>query len=100
MKTYELEYYDRKTNYYGIGTFYVVGDKHLKKGDIIIVPREGIIDGDVKRNNGKAGHCEGRVNHPAYLKPLLLEVRSQNETHIITNGNGSWARDICLIEKE
>lgn len=100
MKTYELEYYNRSTKYCGIGTFHVVDNKVLNKGDNFIVPAEGVIKGDDKRQNGRAGCCEGRTNHSSYLKPILLTVKGQTDTHIISETYGSWARDICLVENE
>lgn len=103
-KEFTLEYYSRKRNYHGVGTFHVLGDEEIKPGDEFIVPHHDVVYPEFKNNNrgnGIAGCCEGREKHPAYLKPLVLVCKSSNETHIHTEGGyGSWIRDRILIENK
>lgn len=92
LKLETIEYYDRKNDYHGIGTFIRINDNNIKKGQTFIVPPSNIPQ--VKY----IGCLEGRSSHPAYLKPLLLVCMGTTDTHIISEGYGSFIRDICFME--
>jgi hypothetical protein len=101
-KEHTLEYYCRKRNYHGIGTFHQLNDEEIKPGDEFIVPHHDVIYPNFKdnRGNGIAGCCEGREKHPAYLKPLVLVCKSVTDNHVISFGYGAWIKDRVLIENK
>jgi len=87
-----IEYYDRENDYHGIGTFHLLDTENIEPGDKFIVPNIG----DFKR-----GCLEGRVNHPAYMKPILLTCKNSNDTHInVLGGGGSWAKWVSYVENK
>lgn len=99
MKTEEIEYYSRANNYHGIGSFVQLNDLPIKKGDKFIVPAAALLNGKstADRKNW-LGCSEGRVNHSAYMKPLLLECKGVIGEHIVSVGYGAWRKDLCYIE--
>jgi hypothetical protein len=100
MQTFEIEYYDRENNYHGIGTFHCLNDLPIKKGDKFIVPSADLLEGTSTSNRKNwVGCCEGRNNHPAYLKPILLSCKGISDHHIITS-NGSFRKDLVYVESE
>lgn len=86
----EIEYYCRDNNYHGIGTFHQLDDKPIKKGTKFIVPS----------NEKFVGCCEGRENHAAFKKPLLLICKGSSLNHVISEGHGSYRRDLVFVEND
>jgi hypothetical protein len=103
MEEFVLEYYSRKLDYHGIGTFHRLGNEFIKPGDNFIVPSADLLNGTSHANSFSfAGCCEGREYLPlAYKKPLLLTCKGCSETHIISEGGyGAWHKDVCYIENK
>ena len=103
-KEWEIEYYNRKTGYHGIGTFHQLDDEEISVGDWFIVPHIDVVYPNLpkgNRGNGISGSCEGRQNHPAYLKPIVLICKSVTKDHVIADGGyGAWSKDRCLVENK
>lgn len=97
-----LEYYSRELDYHGIGTFHQLNNEPIQRGDKFIVPRASLLCG--KSTSGRqdwVGCSEGRENHPAFLKPLLLICKGTSANHVTTtNGSGAYRKDLCYIEKQ
>ena len=96
-----IEYYDRELDQILLGTFVRLCDLPIGKGQLFLVPKPS--DDDVRPTNGRAGHCEGRFPHKAYLLPVAMTCRAISNTHISYEkeggGNGgAWIKDACWIE--
>lgn len=85
MELIEIEYFDRVTKTVNVGTFISCQLVNMKKG------MKYIAIGD---------RCpkEGRADSPGYMLPLLLKYKSQNGIHIISEGHGAQADDLCFTE--
>jgi hypothetical protein len=100
MKTEEIEYYDRTNDYHGIGSFVQLNDLPIQKGTKFIVPAAALLSKSTAERKNWLGCSEGRANHSAYLKPLLLECKAVVGEHIVSVGYGAWRKDLCYIELE
>lgn len=101
MKTYVIEYFDRTNNYHGIGTFHQLNDETINKGEKFIVPSSDLLNGDSTSNRKIwLGCSEGRENHSAFMKPLLLTCSGSKENHIISEKYGAFRKDLCYIENK
>jgi len=99
MDTETIEYYDRHLNYHGIGTFVQINDLPIKKGTKFIVPSAKLLNGKSTSNRKDwVGCSEGREKHSAYLKPIALTCKGTSSEHIISEGYGSWRKDLCYME--